>query len=268
MVMKMSKPPWDGLKILPRTRRPSYFDSLRQFNVDVYTRFYRHPDNGKKTFLMAKAIKVKDRSLTPYSRPTVRGYFVIFIDLLFLRKLVESTNIGETGEVFFSDFDGNILIQKASSKIGRKLPKHFLSNLNTKIHPTELIKATLNGTPWVFRAQNIHPDLVLVTALPEKELFSAGERLGYIAVATLILTAILVIVAIFTALKFLLIRPVDRLQSALGEIGRGNLQTPVYVHSNDEIGKLAVAFNNSSVTSSIRFDVTIQALNSFFRCVT
>ncbi len=27
-------------------------------------------------------------------------------------------------------------------------------------------------------------------------------------------------------------------------------------------------FNNSSVTSSIRFDVTIQALNSFFRCVT
>ncbi len=32
--------------------------------------------------------------------------------------------------------------------------------------------------------------------------------------------------------------------------------------------RLQGAIINSSVTSSIRFDVTIQALNSFFRCVT
>ncbi len=31
---------------------------------------------------------------------------------------------------------------------------------------------------------------------------------------------------------------------------------------------LEASLTNSSVTSSIRFDVTIQALNSFFRCVT
>ncbi len=29
-----------------------------------------------------------------------------------------------------------------------------------------------------------------------------------------------------------------------------------------------ISLTDSSVTSSIRFDVTIQALNSFFRCVT
>ena len=225
---------------------PRYFESLRQFNGDVYTQLYRHPDNGKTTFLMAKAIKLKDRSVTPHRTPTIRGYFVIFIDLLFLHELVESTGIGETGEIFFSDFDGNILIQRTSSKVGSKFPQHLLANLNSKIRPTESIEVKLNGQPWILRVKKVHPDLVLVTALPQQELFAAGERLGYIAVATLILTAVLVIIAIFTALKFLLIQPVDKLQRAIGEIGKGNLKTPVDIHSNDEIGKLAAAFNMMS----------------------
>ncbi len=48
----------------------------------------------------------------------------------------------------------------------------------------------------------------------------------------------------------------------------------VYYHGADCVHILSLmstpsgVFNNSSVTSSIRFDVTIQALNSFFRCVT
>ncbi len=44
-----------------------------------------------------------------------------------------------------------------------------------------------------------------------------------------------------------------------------------YTVSRRRVGRLmkrAGLICNSSVTSSIRFDVTIQALNSFFRCVT
>ncbi|GEM_PF-4038473 len=195
---------------------------------------------------MAKAIKAYDRSVTPYRSPSNRGYFIMCIDLTFLQKLIEETRIGMSGEIFFTDIQGNILIQKAYSKIASKLPQNLAYPLNDRNRNKESSTTILNGKKWVLQTKGIHSSFVLVAGLPDQELFSAGNKLGYIVVATLITTAVLVAIAIFTALKFLFIQPIKKLHSAIDEIRRGNLQTPVDIQSSDELGKLANAFNKMS----------------------
>ncbi len=63
-----------------------------------------------------------------------------------------------------------------------------------------------------------------------------------------------------------------KLSDKLGESDAYLLEYDTHDNVNDMTGSLAGDFADiyfdSSVTSSIRFDVTIQALNSFFRCVT
>ena len=224
-----------------------YFRRMTQSPEMIHSEFFRNPDTGHHALLVGRRIMLEDPGVDPaISMPRVRGYLTITADLEFLRKQTQSNQIGQDGRLFFTDGKGYLLFADGRSGTRDKLPSDLFRELVRKSGEGEVLRDSLEGRMSVFHGMKLQKDLYVFAALPEEELLAASHRLRELVAGMTLATTLIAALLLFGLLKTLIIAPIQKLGAATQEISRGNLQVAVTVDRKDEIGDLALAFEDMS----------------------
>ena len=224
-----------------------YFRRMTQSPEMIHSEFFRNPDTGHHALLVGRRITLKDPGVDPAtSIPRVRGYLTITADLEFLRKQTHSNQIGKEGRLFFTDGEGYLLFADGRSGTRDKLPSDLFRELVRRTGEGEVLRDSLEGRMSVFHGMKLQKDLYVFAALPEEELLAASHRLRELVAGMTLATTLIAALLLFGLLKTLIIAPIQKLGAATQEISRGNLQVAVTVDRKDEIGDLAMAFEDMS----------------------
>ncbi len=229
------------------------FKAMQRSPNHLYTSVFRNPDNQKISLLVSKRINLRDASKDPIaSKPIVRGYLVITVDLEFLDKELARHRIHHNGTLFLTDEKGRILFHPDAAMKQQMLPQNPFEKLRTLVHPADqahahsehLLKTNYQGNATLFMGQQIHDQLFLFALLPESELLAASHRLGLVIMAITLLAIVLTAALLFAFLRHTLVKPILHLSNITKEFGRGNLTLEIDVASNDEVGELAQSFKD------------------------
>ncbi|MDH3646043.1 MAG: EAL domain-containing protein [Gammaproteobacteria bacterium] len=224
-----------------------FFHAMTNWPKDIYTSVLRNPDNSAISLLTAKRVLMKDDSLdATTTNPVLRGYLALTVSLDDLRQAVQNQKIGEQGFYVATNPDGEVLFQPAEYSLDRLMPE---------LDPSALIRGVLSGTRFETHFQGqatyvegiqLHRDLYMFAVLPEEQLLKSSTALGYTVAVITTIAIVITITALFTALHYIVLRPIRILGKATHDIGRGELSINIDTRTKDEIGELAVSFKEMS----------------------
>jgi len=221
---------------------PHFIASSRQTDT-TYTAFFRNPDNAEPALIVSKPLfypVVGHKHEDPMQE--LHGYLQLTIDTGFLEAHVHKGRGGEKGRVFFTDADGNILFRKQGSKDTERVPPELFGRLQAGIADNQLVAGVLNGEAASFRGMKLDDWLYMFSFHPDAELLAKRNQLAITVTLITCITILITMALLYSVLKSLLIKPVQKLSLAAGEIGRGQVSVPIDVTSGDEIGDLARSF--------------------------
>ena len=215
----------------------------------IFVDFFRNPDTGNVSLLIAKPILIKDPSQDPsLVKPVLRGYFVITSTLDFLKDYQKRFRIGTSGRVVFIDDKGKKLFAEPHGL--QRLPRQALSEIRLAENAKTLRNVVIGHEASVVKGRYLDDKLIVYARIPERELLTVSRVIGaLVAIATLAAISF-VAVLLFALLKSMIIRPIQQLGIASREIGRGNLGVRIAIERDDEIGDLAKAFRHMSASLS------------------
>jgi diguanylate cyclase (GGDEF)-like protein len=221
---------------------PHFIASSRQTDT-TYTAFFRNPDNAEPALIVSKPLfypvaghKHEDSVLE------LHGYLQLTIDTGFLEAHAQKGRGGEKGRVFFTDADGNILFRRQGSKDPERVPPELFGRLQAGIADNQLVAGVFNGEAASFRGMKLDDWLYMFSFHPDAELLAKRNRLAITVTLITCITILITMALLYSVLKSLLIKPVQKLSLAAREIGRGQVSVPIDVTSGDEIGDLARSF--------------------------
>ena len=221
-----------------------FFQKLSQFKGEIFIQVSTPPDSHTISLQVARPIRLVDMaSQDPLnSKPTLRGYLVVTMALDFMAQQMATSRIGETGHTLIVDENGKILFHQDPSLQGQQLPASLLNIALEAERSTQLMPASYLGLHSLLSVRRLHEGLLLIGVLPEAELLKEGQRLGKTVIWAVLGTVALMITALLIAINFLMIHPLQQLMGAVREIGDGNLAPKIALSSKDELGKLALSF--------------------------
>ena len=220
-----------------------YFQALQEFDGNVYSVFFRNPDNQRISLLVAKKLYILDEALKTHQQQPFRGYLAVTVDLEFIEQQVNENQIGKSGEIFLTDGRGKVLFDAHEQHLGLVLSNELVTELRRAVDTGDAVTMQYDGDESVFKARSIHRDLLLVVRLPSAELLASSRELSYLVSVTLVFAILITCVLMLFILKRLVLRPIQRLNLISGEIGKGNLDVPVKFEMRDEVGDLARSFD-------------------------
>jgi diguanylate cyclase (GGDEF)-like protein len=223
-----------------------YFAKLSQSSDDaLLTQVVHSPDNGAPALLISKSIVSVDPSVDPIlAEPKLRGYLVITASLDFLAQQTQQVQLGHGGHVFFTDAAGGIFFAPENIDHGHQLPPDLIQSLQRMIESGSTLRTMHLDERMFLDGRKLHENLYVFAALPEHEIVKSTRMLALIAVG-LIVASILITAALFyTVLRALILVPLTKLGRAALAFGRGEDIGEIGVHSDDEIGELAQAFED------------------------
>lgn len=205
----------------------------------------RNPDNGQVSLFVGKPLLLRDAAVDPVGTPpSLRGYLAITADMGELEAHTREDPIGETGYLLATDSSGAVVFQSDRISTPLGLPQQVVTQaIGAAPHSPPLL-TTVNGQQSLVEARRLLPDLYVFAVLPQTELLAAGRHVAVIVAAITLVTILISGVCLFLALHFLVIRPLQRLETLSKEIGRGQLDVRHNLRSGDEIGELAKAFQD------------------------
>ncbi|PSB29085.1 PAS domain S-box protein [Stenomitos frigidus] len=178
----------------------------------------------------------------------VDGVLMARVKLNFLGFIVSQTVVGKTGDIYVVD-ERNVLIAQKSSR-----PETFqLQDLANRPFLKNLVAAAKDKR--LNRYQGLHQVDVLgasafvrsvnwyvVVELPTAEAYAPVQQLVWVMGAALSVVTLVVVVVGFLAARQIVV-PLKRLTTAATQLSQGQLQTKVNLSSRNELGTLAIAFN-------------------------
>ncbi|MEN8142324.1 MAG: cache domain-containing protein [Thermodesulfobacteriota bacterium] len=168
----------------------------------------------------------------------LKGVLVSEMTLKFMRHLVATMQIGKSGTAYITDQNGQLLVHPNRSLVHKKT--HFIAPARPQI------MSGISGSKAVVAAAKINfgnQALFFVTEIP------TAEALQHINRAILLLGSFLLLMLIGAmALWFIvvrqIIRPIESLAATARNISRGDFSRMAESRRKDELGDLAIAFNN------------------------
>jgi len=242
------------LKFIPNATEEEgytpFFRSLSKFGGEVFSQVLTDPDNGAVTLQVARPLKLIDvANDDPLGTlPQLRGYLVVTVDLGFVAEQIAANHIGGRGYAMVVDKDMHILFHPDASSVGSHLPTTVAQALEGLDADGGQRLAIYDGEEVLLSARRIHDDLLLLGILPEAELLAGSRDLGMLVAWVTVATILLTIAALLVAINKLMVRPVNHLIEAVGEIAEGNLTPDVELSSGDELGRLALSFRDMGLS--------------------
>lgn len=221
------------------------FQAMRENGGKITKLIFRNPDNGEISLFVGKPLIMRDPAIDPIdAKPTLRGYLAITVDLHDIKNTVETHSIGNSGFLLATDNRGTPFFHPENKSFENGLsPSTFMAALAVSAEQIPAI-ADLDEQPTYFMGTELLPGLNLLAALPETDLLASSLKLAMMIAAITLLTIALTTAALYFALEHFIIRPVQNLRELSRKIGRGQLEIDNTLHSNDEIGELAAAFED------------------------
>ncbi|MEG3974114.1 PAS domain S-box protein [Microcoleus sp. herbarium8] len=232
--------PYKPLKLENPANSPLFIRAFKQ-QEDYVSPVEINPQTHQPTTILAVPIRNE--------RDEVDGVLLAQVNLNFLWFIVSQTEVGKTGYVYVVD-ERNFLIAQKGSKpetfqlqdISKRPFFQFLKASEDTKHLNVyqgLKQVEVLGASALVRSVNWN----VVVELPTAEAYAPVYQMlsvmgGSLAVVTLVAVGI----------GYLFIRqivvPLQRLTTAATKLSAGQLETRVNIDSQNELGKLAIAFNN------------------------
>jgi two-component system sensor kinase FixL len=182
-----------------------------------------------------------------------KGILLAEVNLKFMWDLVGRIKVGKNGLAYVVDRQGNLIAFGDISRVLRGENLAHLDEVNEFIKGDELshkditkVTKGIRGTKVVTNHALLDmPNWAVVVELPILEAYKPVITALVMSVLILLLSFALAIVAgIYLSRR--ITKPIVSLRDAAIKIGEGKLDTQIEVHTRDEIGDLAGAFNQMS----------------------
>jgi len=226
----------------------AYFLAMRDAAMDERVQLIHDENTNRPAILLSHRFLLNNPALDPIGTPpSLRGYLAINSDLDFLQQQLDLFHIGRHGILTVTGAQGEPLLMPHGDQ-DKAVIQHALaslSQLDTGIATTQQLKTVhLADGDYIIAQRALPVGMRLLALMPEDDLLADSRALGG-QVALITILAILMIGAfVYMAMKRLMIDPIHQLNEAARAVGRGQLQYPMQVDSNDEIGTLAESFQS------------------------
>ncbi len=179
-----------------------------------------------------------------------KGVLMAEVNLKFMWDLVDKIKVGKNGTAYVVDRQGNLIafgdigrVLKGENLMRLKEVSDFVNNAGLLSEKDAEISRGIKDTEVVSNFISLGtPDWAVITELPVSEanepIFQQFKITLLIVIANIILV---ILIARFISKR--ITKPITILSNAASEIGKGNLNPDIEVGSDDEIGRLASAFN-------------------------
>lgn len=186
------------------------------------------------------------------------GALIAEVNLKFIWDLVNGIKVGEGGSAYVVDKSGRLIAFRDVSRVLKGENLAYLEEVSNFVLGEDLaeggppgISKGIQGTyVLVAYAPLGTPDWAVLVELPIREAYQTVIYGAGLSLAVIVLCVILAIVTGMSLSKRIT-EPIINLRDVALEIRRGKLDTRAEVKSNDEIGELAVAFNEMAGRLSV-----------------
>ncbi|NND91449.1 MAG: EAL domain-containing protein [Granulosicoccus sp.] len=226
-----------------------YFQDMRTHVNEQFSTILTYPDDQTTSLITSTTIRRRNAADGSFrSAGELRGFMTLTIDLPELGQQVINARIGQTGYLMALYRNGDVAFQSMQEDMDTPAPNHArLINLFPQDGSNDgVISTSLNSEAVSIQGQWLHPDLLLIAVLPDKEFSAISIRL-ISSVASVVTIAILVTsLILFLLLRSLVVEPVRQLRSTAIAIGDGrSAELPKRnLLRADEIGDLTKAFRD------------------------
>lgn len=218
------------------------FQQLSETTDTIQVRYMLNPDNSQPVLYVGKKLVMRDESVEPIgTAPILRGYLIITASLDFLQEQLDSQRVGENGYLFVIEDSGRAFLTPQGREIS-SINKASYSQLQQAIRDNQPTKIDYNGQPTYVYGRELHAGLKILTVLPESDVLAAGRALGGVIITITLLTIILASTLIFYVINRILIQPIQKLGKKAYDVGHGRFNNPIGISSQDEVGELAISF--------------------------
>ncbi len=229
-----------------------YFQELKKSDDDIFVTFDYSLDTQSYVLRVAKKIFLRDPSLDPvYAVPTLRGYLALTINFEDLVGDLIDKTLGATGELYFINRQGVIILDSHHDHNNMKMPSELFSILEViaKTHEGahEGTIVVYQGVRTLAHAHLLGNSLLLAGMIPESEFSAESRHLGVVVASTIVAAILATSWFLLIALRFLFVVPVQRLGETARSIGKGELNREVSLFRKDEIGELGEALNSMRI---------------------
>lgn len=221
-----------------------FFEALSRFEGETTAQVSMPPESSAVSLQVARPIRMIDLTIQDplNAEPTLRGYLVVTMQLGFMAEQMASSRIGNTGHTLIVNERGEILFHQDPVQVGGQISMPLLNKALEAGKSRQLVAATYLESKGLLSARRLHEGLLLIGILPEAELLEESLRLGKVFAWIVFGTVVLMIIVLLVSMSFLMIRPLKLLMIAVREIGHGNLMPNLSLSSKDELGQLALNF--------------------------
>lgn len=225
-----------------------YFKELINLKENDKSFIIFDDNSGEHALLVIHKMFIRNEAVDAYEvKPKLRGYLAILLSLADLKNEINKNIIGESGflTVVTSEGDPILMPSKITKQDVKQLSSLFTENidLNKSSRSSSItIDDSLIFTFW----RNLTSGIKLVGVLPEKDLVNDGYELRKTVFLITLIAIVVAVVLVLALLRFLIMRPLDKLSNAVTKIKNGELDVDINIHQRDEIGLLANSFSEMS----------------------
>ena len=242
----------------------NYFDDF--LNTKELTKSYLIFDENIQEYalLFLHKLIMNDPAVDAYNtKPKLRGYLAITVNLKHLNEQINKNIIGKNGFFTVTNNQGKPIFLPEQPQ--EETPQEIMQFLTKDFPVTSSENTTesfiFNNDQFFVFSKKLRSGLNILAFLPEKDILDSGHELGKFI---LIITVFIIFLAsffVFVALRHLILKPLATLNSAADAIGNGQHEMVVDIKRNDEIGHLAQTFLKMSKNLQRTHDEATHAAN-------
>lgn len=181
---------------------------------------------------------------------STKGIIMAEVNLKFMWDLVGSMQIGKRGQAYVVDRTGNLIAARDVSRVlkGENIAHldkvaQFINNAGSGLDSGAQTLKGIDGYPVVISyAPLVYPDWAVLVELPVSEAYRQVRVTFIISILIMVLSFALAISA-GSYLSKRITKPLIQLRNATKTISEGNLDTRINIKSQNEVGELALNFN-------------------------
>lgn len=213
-----------------------YKDALNS-NSSIWTDTYTDAATGELIITITKKV-VNDKG-------QISGVIGGDISLKQISTLINETKVGETGNTFLVNKEGQLLAH----------PNQNLIENNFNVSNWFNLKDLLNSNNTVFEYQNENKKMLasylpieeiggtVFAQIPTEEAYQANQKILKTTTILSIIVLIVLLGAIILYISKQVIKPILKYSEEMDKVAKGNLNASVEVNRKDELGSLGNSFN-------------------------
>ncbi|MFK8067612.1 MAG: EAL domain-containing protein [Gammaproteobacteria bacterium] len=175
------------------------------------------------------------------------GYLDIVLSMPAIDTAIEKAFIEKYGTIFFVDKNGNRIRDTFDLDLSTELPLPNVKNLIKQEDGLVAQEIQFEGFKTYIQGHKVDPNLYMFSLLSDQQIISDSNSYFKRMAGIVCLSVFLFIVLSFLSIKYLLIKPLQKLGSAAQEIGRGNLGFQLDINNKDELGELSTSLKEMSL---------------------